>query len=65
MTGPVTVKLKNLMKNHFAAQKKHKKWETPLEPNEAIELIRLLQDVFKSNEIIVPRHLKRSVPKCE
>ena len=56
MTAPVTVRLKMLMKDHFVAQEKYKKWDTPLEPSESIEWIHVLQEVLKMKEISVPRH---------
>ena len=56
MTAPVTVKLKILMKNQFSAQEKYKKWDTLLEPKDAMEWIKLLQEVMKLKDIAIPRH---------
>ena len=56
MATPVTVKLKMLMKSHFVANNKYKKWDTLLEPNEAIEWIRALQEILRLSDIAVPRH---------
>ena len=53
---PCTVKLKILMKNHFVANEKYKKWDTPIEPDESIEWIKVLKEILKLKNIAVPRH---------
>ena len=55
ITAPVTVKLKILMKNHFTGTEKYKKWDHPLEPKEAMEWIKLLQEVISLKDIAIPR----------
>ena len=44
------------MKKHFVSSEKYKKWDTPLEPAEAIEWVRVLKDASILAFISLPRH---------
>ena len=56
LVSPVTVRLKFLMREQFVMQTKYKKWDTPLEPEDRCEWIKVLKDVFELNQISIPRY---------
>ena len=57
MFAAVTVRMKMLMKKHFVASDKYKKWDKPLEAEDCLEWERLLKDIQRLSDIAIPRHV--------